>query len=400
MRRNPMVKLSLSRVALVAAALLLSACQTPPPPPAPKPLPPIEIRYHADAPSAVNFLARTVAEQLVNTPRPDQPVVPVEEFFNAQSAEITASGRALQQQLAAALTQSMAPLRFVPLDITSANTAQWALLASHSTPAPGEATQPGQWMRLQVALVESSTGRVFTRVRTYLNAAQFNSEPTAFFKDAPMYFTDKRHQERAGAVGGQGRVIDGELLLQSAVSDAITAYEAGRYDDAERGFVRAKAMSKDHPAALTGLYQTYWKQGRTTEAEQAFAELVAASVEAGSLSVKLLFKVGATAFVDSGDLPTQYRLWLKSIGQVVSSKERCVDVTGHASKSGSADYNERLSLQRAEGIVGLIAQTSRDARTRFKAAGRGFQDTIVGTGANDATDAIDRRVEFRVRSCS
>jgi len=50
--------------------------------------------------------------------------------------------------------------------------------------------------------------------------------------------------------------------------------------------------------------------------------------------------------------------------------------------------------------VVLIAQTSRDARARFKAAGRGFQDTIVGTGANDATDAIDRRVEFRVRSCT
>lgn len=399
MHRTHLFKITLRDALLLGLAGLLAACQTPPPP-APKPLPPIEIRYHADAASAVNFLARTVAEQLANTPRPDQPVVPVEEFFNAQSAEITASGRALQQQLAAALTQTMAPLKFVPLDITSANTAQWALLASHSAPAAGETTQPGHWMRLQVALVESSSGRVFTRVRTYLDAAQFNAEPTAFFKDAPMYFTDKRHQERAGAVAGQGRVVDGELLLQSAVSDAIAAYEAGRFDDAERGFVRAKAMSKDHPAALTGLYQTYWKQGRSAEAEQAFAELVSASVDAGSLSVKLLFKVGATSFVDSGDLPTQYRLWLKSIGQVVSGKERCVDVTGHASKSGSPDYNERLSLQRAESIVGIIAQTSRDARTRFKAAGRGFQETIVGTGANDATDAIDRRVEFRVRNCT
>ena len=50
--------------------------------------------------------------------------------------------------------------------------------------------------------------------------------------------------------------------------------------------------------------------------------------------------------------------------------------TPAASKSGAADYNERLSQQRAESIVVLIAQTSRDARARFKAAGRGFQDTI------------------------
>jgi hypothetical protein len=196
-------------------------------------LPPIETRYHADTASAVAFLARTVVEQLVNTPRPDQPTVPVEEFFNAQSAEITTSGRALQRQLADALTQTMAPLRFVPLDITSANTAQWALLASHTTPAAGETTQPGKWVRLQVAMVESSTGRVLTRVRTYLDAAQFNAEPTAFFKDAPMYFTDKRHQERVGAVGGQGRVIDG---LDRPVSNLL---EAGAHGRRRAGLCRA-----------------------------------------------------------------------------------------------------------------------------------------------------------------
>ena len=44
-----------------------------------------------------------------NTPRPDQPTVPVEEFFNAQSAEITTSGRARKSAtLAEAPTQSMA----------------------------------------------------------------------------------------------------------------------------------------------------------------------------------------------------------------------------------------------------------------------------------------------------
>ena len=43
---------------------------------------------------------------------------------------------------------------------------------------------------------------------------------------------------------------------------------------------------------------------RKAEAEQAFSDLVAAGVDAGSLSVKLLFKVGGTAFVDSADLST------------------------------------------------------------------------------------------------
>ena len=197
----------------------------------------------------------------MNTPRPDQPTVPVEEFFNAQSAEITTSGRALQRQLADALTQTMAPLRFVPLDITSANTAQWALLPVTPHRRPVRRQQLGKWVRLQVAMVESSTGRVLTACAPI--SMRHSSMPSRQRSSRMRPCTSPTSATRsAWGCGRSGRVIDGELLLQSAVSDAIAAYEAGRYDDAaERAFVRAKAMSKDHPAALTGLYQTYWKRG-------------------------------------------------------------------------------------------------------------------------------------------
>ena len=85
---------------------------------------------------------------------------------------------------------------------------------------------------------------------------------------------------------------------QSAVSDAIAAYEAGRYDDTERGFVRARRCRRTiQPRSLACTRRT-GSRDRIADAEQAFAELVAASLDAGSLSVKLLFKVGATAFVD------------------------------------------------------------------------------------------------------
>ena len=392
----------LLRVAPLLALVLLAACEkkevvrpAPPPPP-----PPIEVTFHRDVPSAIAFLTKSLGQQLVNTPRPAQNVVPVEEFFSAQSAEVTSSGRELQRLLAAALSQNMAPLNFVPLDINSANNAQWALLANYAVPAANESLQPGKWLRLQVAMVESSTGKVLTRINTYLDSAAFNAEPTQFFKDAPMYFTDGRHRDRVGAMYGESRTLNEVLALQSELANAVTAYEGNRYAEAEQGFTNIRKVAVNHPTALTGLYQTYWRTGRKAEAEQVFSELVAAGIDAGSLSVKLLFKVGGTAFVDSADLPIQYRLWMKSVGQVVASKNKCVDVTGHASKSGSPEYNDRLSLQRAESIVTLISQTSRDARQRFKSAGRGYQETIVGTGANDATDAIDRRVEFKVRDCA
>lgn len=396
-----LLRATLKATLILLVSLTLAACQQPPVKPEP-PIPPVAIAYHRDASAAVDFLARSLAQQLARTARPAQTTVPVEEFFSTQSAEVSASGRALQQQLAGVLSTTLSPLKFVPLDTASANSAQWVLLANYATPSPSENLQAGTWVRLQVAMVESSTGRVLTRISTYLDAAQFNSEPTQFFKDAPMYFTDDRHRQRVDVMTGQPQpagALGSALQIQSVLSEAIAAYEASRYPDAEQGFMKVKALASNHPGALTGLYQTYWKQGRRSDAEQAFSDLVAAGVDAGSLSVKLLFKVGGTAFVDSADLATQYRLWLKSVGQVASAKDRCVDVTGHASKSGSAEFNDRLSQQRAESIVALIAQTSRDARSRFKSAGRGFQETIVGTGANDATDAIDRRVEFKVRAC-
>ena len=385
--------------AFIALTVLATACQKQVVRPDPPPPPPVPIAFHRDIPSAVDFLAKVVAQQLAPVAKPTKSTVPVDEFYSAQSAEVSTSGRALQRDIAAALSQTMAPLKFVPLDVASANDAQWVLLTNYAVPSADEALQPGKWIRLQVAMTESSTGKVLTRINTYLDAAQFNAEPTQFFKDAPMYFADGRHRDRLGAMEGQKQPSYNALQIQSELANAISFYEVGKYAEAEQGFLKLRAMAANHPGALTGLYQTYWKMARKPEAEQSFSDLVAAGIDAGSLSLKLLFKVGGTAFVDSADLATQYRLWLKSVGQVVGAKDRCVDVTGHASKSGTTEYNDRLSLQRAESIVALIGQTSRDARTRFKAAGRGFQETIVGTGANDATDAIDRRVEFKVHAC-
>lgn len=379
-------------VVLAALTLSLTACQTAPPP--------VSITYHRDTNSAVDFLSKTLALQLAGVARPTQSTVPVEEFFSVQSAEVSTSGRALQQDLAGSLTKSFAPVKFVPLDVPSANGAQWVLLANYGTPSASDNLAPGKWVRLQVAMLESSTGKVLTRVATYLDAAQFNSEPTPFYKDAPMFMTDSRHRGRIGAMDGGGKSLEVELKVQSELTSAIAAYEAGRYAEAELGFAKVRAIATNNPSALSGLYQTYWKLNRKDEAEKAFGDLVGSSLDSGALAVKLLFKVGATSFVENADLNSQYRVWLKSVGQVITEKNRCLDVTGHASKSGAADYNDRLSLQRADSIVTMISQTNADTRARFKSAGRGFQDTIVGTGANDATDAIDRRVEFKVRECA
>jgi len=36
---------------------------------------------------------------------------------------------------------------------------------------------------------------------------------------------------------------------------------------------------------------------------------------------------------------------------------------------------------------------------RIQAVGMGFRENVIGTGTDDLRDALDRRVEFKVRPC-
>ena len=46
----------------------------------------------------------------------------------------------------------------------------------------------------------------------------------------------------------------------------------------------------------------------------------------------------------------------------------------------------------------LLAQ-DRQLASRVEVAGVGWQENIIGSGTDDARDSVDRRVEFKVRTC-
>ncbi len=384
---------------------LLLGCQQPPIAPAPvsvvAPVPKVYLpKFHQSAQQAIEDLGQELTEKLSSISRTDQSPIPVDEFFSAQSAEVSQAGRAMQKQLAIVLGQKLAPLQFSPLSSKNVSKARWVVLASYSAVKPAEGTPAGSWVRLQVAMAHTATGEALAKAETYLDAKQFDADPTRFYKDAPMYLVDQRHQEKLAVLAGQQRPLEQSIQVQALFADTVSDYESGRYDDAAKGFSEVLKIAPDHPGALTGLYQSNWQIGRKDDAERAFGKLAAAGFDAGTLSFKLLFKVGRTDFIDNADLAAQYKLWLKVVGQVSVAKSACADVNGHASKSGSAEVNDRLSLQRAERIAAQLVQSTPAARGKFKSNGIGFKETFVGTGSDDASDAIDRRVEFKVRPCN
>tara|TARA_R110002072_G_scaffold92854_5_gene206296 strand:- start:5956 stop:6624 length:669 start_codon:yes stop_codon:yes gene_type:complete len=72
-----------------------------------------------------------------------------------------------------------------------------------------------------------------------------------------------------------------------------------------------------------------------------------------------------------------------------------VDVIGHADSTGAADYNQRLSEQRAQSVAGyLIAQ--RVLRDRFYVGGLG-ESSPIASNDTPAGRAQNRRVEIIIR---
>jgi outer membrane protein OmpA-like peptidoglycan-associated protein len=94
----------------------------------------------------------------------------------------------------------------------------------------------------------------------------------------------------------------------------------------------------------------------------------------------------------SGDYP----MWLQQIAERSAKAGACLQVTGHTSASGSAALNERLSILRAEFVKSRLEQDDAALRGKLIATGAGGQEPLVGTGADNASDALDRRVEFKV----
>jgi outer membrane protein OmpA-like peptidoglycan-associated protein len=76
-----------------------------------------------------------------------------------------------------------------------------------------------------------------------------------------------------------------------------------------------------------------------------------------------------------------------------------MNVVGHTSRTGSEQTNDRLSQARASAIKQKLEADAAVLAARTKASGVGWRENIIGTGTDDVTDALDRRVEFKIVGC-
>lgn len=269
-------------------------------------------------------------------------------------------------------------------------------------PSVGRVSQPGY--DLVISVLEVGKWRVVAKGQVWVDTLPF--EAFAIYEDSPIYLLDKSSRmAKESSSWAIGQQVDpsyiGFLATKGKLQDAISFYEAKKYTDSVDLFNKIIGQPQGRTlTALGGLYLSLQKLGRESEAEQAFSQLLSVAIEENHrLDIKLLFGVNSPTFVANKELAKLYAWWLRLIATHMEKSNLCLKVVGHCSHTGDEVYNDRLSLARAKTVLRVMAATYHGILKKSMAVGKGFRENIVGTGADDASDALDRRVEFAVINC-
>jgi outer membrane protein OmpA-like peptidoglycan-associated protein len=232
-----------------------------------------------------------------------------------------------------------------------------------------------------------------------------DTSPTPYYQDSPVLVKDQvvegyiRTAQTPPGQPADAYYIE-RLSAAVLINDGTNAYNASQYQDALGLYRNALSTSAgEQLRALNGVYLASWKLGHTADAEQAFGRVVAFGLSQRNLGVKFLFNPGSTEFWSDPKVNGPYALWLRQIARQASAAKVCMNVVGHTSHTGSEQTNDRLSQARAAVIKQKLDADAPDLATRTKASGMGWRENIIGTGTDDVSDALDRRVEFKITNC-
>jgi outer membrane protein OmpA-like peptidoglycan-associated protein len=394
---------------LVASVLLFVACATSTPPrPAPTPAASHDTSERSFD-EAVNVATDALVAQLGRTSEPSATPsvkrgVVIDPMVDAASGQQTAATHGLEQRVADRLRSRHPQFDVVPFQISNLSKAQYLLTGTMTRVA---SSQPGarQVFQIDLALTDLRQGTVLAQATSRARADGVDTTPTRYYRDSPVVVKDKAVDAYiATAQTPPGRPADAayfdRVAAATIIADATLAYNNASYQDALTLFQEAAAKpGGEQMRVLNGIYLASWKLGRASEAEEAFGKVVALGLRNNNLGVKFLFNVDTTDFWSDPQVSGPYRFWLRQIARHAAAAKVCMNVVGHTSLTGSAAYNDRLSLRRAVYIKQRLDTEAAELTSRTKASGMGFRENIVGTGTDDARDALDRRVEFKITGC-
>jgi hypothetical protein len=295
--------------------------------------------------------------------------------------------------------------QYAAQSITSQSLArQPRFLIGTFTPINAELKSVGQRESYWFCLVmgDLKTGKIVAKSVARARLQDVDATPVAAFGDSPIWTEDPSIQAyiatcKGSKVGDPIRpeYLDG-LLAAALVSEAGNAYQEGHYAEALDLYKTArKSPAGEQLRVYNGVYLALTKLGRSSEAAAAFGDLVDYGLLRKRLAVKFLFRPGSVRLVSDSSFSGSYDMWIRQIATRAVADQVCLQVTGHTSPSGTAALNDRLSLLRAEYIQSRLETDQAVLVKRILAAGVGSRENLIGTGRDDASDMLDRRVELQ-----
>ena len=270
----------------------------------------------------------------------------------------------------------------------------------------GVADGPRDVYRICLALADLDTKKIISKGVARALPEGIDSTPTAFFVDSPVFVKDVSSDAYIKSCQGTKpgdpivQAYADRILAASLINNAIEAYDDKRYRDALDIYRSAqRTPGGDQLRVLNGIYLSSYALGRRNDAREAFGNLVDYGLKSDRLAVKFLFKPGSTQFIKDPRIRAPYPMWIEKIAQRTLAAKGCLEIDGHTSATGLAALNDRLSALRAEYIQDRLKSEAPGLKGRLISAGKGSREMIIGTGKDDASDALDRRVEFKAIKC-
>lgn len=293
---------------------------------------------------------------------------------------------------------------FEILPFQSANLAKTNyLLTGTMTREAGAGGKPA--MRINLALTDLKAGNVVAQASALARDEGLDNNPLPYYRDSPVLVKDQviegyiRTTATPPGQKGDSYYLD-RIAAATVINEATTLYNSERYQEALGQYRSALATPQgEQLRAVNGVYLASAKLGRTAEAEQAFGRVVAMGIAYNELGVKFLFNPGSTEFWSDTRISGPYGMWLRQIAKEATTAKACFNIVGHTSKTGSQAANDALSERRAAYIRQRLSSEAPELNARTKSSGMGFRQNIVGSGTDNAVDALDRRVEFKIVPC-
>ena len=386
---------------LVVAGLV--GCAAPPPPPPPPPPSNVEVPFEQAVTQAADALLAQVLTQPAFVSKLAKRSVVLDPMLDATSGQQTAATQLLEQRVIARLAAKADAVEILPFQSANLGKAQWLLTG---TLTRALADRPKGSLLLNLALTDLKTGLVAAQAWALTRDDGMNNTPLPYYADSPVLVKDRVIEGYVSTTAtGAGKRADAYYLERIAVAtvinDATALYNAERYQDALAQYRAAGGTSGgDQLRVLNGIYLASAKLGRAADAEQAFGKVVGYGIANNQLGVKFLFNPGSTVFWSDAKVSGPYAMWLRQIARESTAAKACMSIVGHTSRTGSEAANDALSLQRAGFIRQRLATEAAVLTGRTKPLGMGYRENIVGSGTDNAVDALDRRVEFKIVPCT